>query len=108
MSISNIMAISMSGMEAQRTKLAATANNVANAMTPAYDRLETRFSTSANGGVTASVSPSGASGPDDQSNVDLATEMLSLMESEQAFKANASVWESGADMWDVLKTIVRD
>lgn len=108
MSLSAVMGISLSGMQAQQTRATATANNVANAMTPRYDRLETSFSTRDSGGVSASVSPSGTATSDEGSNVDLASEMLSLIETEIGFKANASVWETGADMWDVLMSIKRD
>lgn len=108
MSLSAVMGISLSGMQAQQTRATATANNIANAMTPGYDRLQTRLSTAAGGGVQASVSPSGDATVDDGSNVDLRQEALSLIESEIAFKANASVWETGADMWDVLMSIKRD
>ena len=59
MSLSAVIGISLSGMQAQQTRAAATANNVANAMTPAYDRLKTTFSSEETGGVRASVSPSG-------------------------------------------------
>jgi flagellar basal-body rod protein FlgC len=108
MSLSAVMNISLSGMQAQQTRATATANNVANALTPGYDRLDTRFSSEESGGVSASVSPSGADTLPDNSNVDLAQEALSLIESEIGFKANASVWETGADMWDVLMSIKRD
>lgn len=101
MSLSAVMGISLSGMQAQQTRATATANNVANAMTPGYGRLDTEFSTQDGGGVSASVSETGT-------NVDLAQEALSLVETEIAFKANASVWETGADMWDVLMSIKRD
>lgn len=108
MSLSAVMGTSLSGMQAQQTRAAATANNVANALTPRYDRLETRFSSEESGGVRASVTTSGTDTLSDGSNVDLAQEALSLIESEIAFKANASVWETGADMWDVLMSIKRD
>ncbi|MGC4407054.1 flagellar basal body protein [Allorhizobium sp. NPDC080224] len=108
MSISAIMGISLSGMQAQQTRLAATADNVANALTPGYDRLETSFTSRAQGGVSATVAPSGGPALDDMSNVDLASEMLSLVEAEIGFKANAAVWETGADIWDVLLSIKRD
>jgi len=107
MSISAIMGISLSGMQAQQTRLSATANNVANAMTPTYERLETQF-TSRMPGVSATVSPSGGQTFDDTSTVDLASEMLSLVESEIGFRANAAAWETGADIWDVLLSIKRD
>jgi flagellar hook protein FlgE len=108
MSISAAMGISLSGMEAQQTRAAATTNNVANAMTSGYARQDTQFSTTEQGGVSASVTPSGSSPFSETSNVDLASEMLSLIETEIGFKANASLWETGADMWDVLMSIKRD
>lgn len=103
MSISAITSNALSGMQAQTRSLAATANNVANASTAGYARLETSFSSSAAGGVTASVSPSA-----DGQNVDLANEMLDSISAEIGFKANAVVFETGADMWDMLLTIKRD
>jgi flagellar basal-body rod protein FlgC len=107
MSISAVMGISLSGMRAQQTRLAASADNIANALTPGYDRRETRLTSAAPGGVVASVAESGQSTFDDSSNVDLATEMLSLVQSELDFRANAAVWESGADIWDVINSIKR-
>ncbi|MFN7093590.1 MAG: flagellar basal body protein [Allorhizobium sp.] len=107
MSISAIMSISVSGMQAHQTRLAATANNVANAMTPRYDRLDTKFIATETGGVAASVAP--LDQPTlDEAEVDLSSEILSLTESKIAFEANAAVWETGADMWDVLMSIKRD
>lgn len=108
MSLSAVMGISLSGMLAQQTRAAATADNIANAMTPRYDRLDTSFSNEDAGGVRAAVSPSGAATSNEGSNVDLAQEAVSLIESEIGFKANASVFETGADMWDVLMSIKRD
>lgn len=107
MSLSAVMAISLSGMQAHQTRASATANNIANALTPGYDRLETRFSTAASGGVVASVTPSGDQNVDDATNVDLGSEMLSLVQSEIGFKANAAAWETGAEIWDVLMSINR-
>jgi flagellar hook protein FlgE len=108
MSIAAITGIALSGMQAQQKRVAATANNIANAMTPGYDRKETAFSSAASGGVSATVSPSGDPVPDGGSNVDLASEMLSLIQGEIGFQANAAAFETGADLWDVLKTMVKD
>lgn len=108
MGISAIMGIAVSGMQAQTTRLSATANNVANALTPGYDRAVTSFSARPSGGVSASVSPSGEPTLPGSSNVDLASEMLDAIGAELSFKANASVFETGADMWDVLMSIKRD
>ena len=90
-------------MQANSRSLAATANNVANVRTSGYARLETSFSSNAFGGVTASVSPFA-----DGQNVDLANEILDSVNAEVGFKANAVVFETGADMWDMLLTIKRD
>lgn len=108
MSISAVMGIALSGMQAQTTRATATASNVANALTPGYDRRVTDFVTASSGGVVASVSPSRETTYPDASNVDLAQEMLSLVEAETAFAANAAVWETGAEIWDVLLSIKRD
>lgn len=80
MGISAILNISMSGMQANTRSLTASAQNVANTMT----------------------SRPGAS------DVDLGQELLDATQSEIGFKANAAVWETGADMWDLLATIKRD
>jgi hypothetical protein len=51
------------------------------------------------------VEPTVTAGPE---GVDLATEMLELTEAELGYKANAAVFEAGADLWDLLATIKRD
>lgn len=102
MSISAITNNALSGMMAQTTRVAAAANNVANADTPGYQRLNTSLSSlGGSGGVTASVSPS-------DGDVDMGSELTDMMMAEQSYKANASVFETGADMWDVLMSIKRD
>ena len=42
------------------------------------------------------------------SDVDPATELTEMIEAEQAYKANAAVFETGADMWEMLMSIKRD
>lgn len=39
---------------------------------------------------------------------DPALDMLDLVSAEIGFRANAAVFETGADLWDVLATIKRD
>ena len=39
---------------------------------------------------------------------DPAASMLDLISAEIGFRANAAVFETGADLWDVLATIKRD
>jgi flagellar basal-body rod protein FlgC len=88
-------------MLAQTTRASAVANNVANASTPGYGRLNTSFQSFEPSGVRASVSAT------DQ-GVGFATELTDLIETEQSYKANAAVFETGADLWDVLMSIKRD
>jgi flagellar hook protein FlgE len=102
MGLSGIMNIAMSGMLASTNRLGATAQNVANMDTPGYRRMNASSSTADGGGVITTVTEGGSS------DVDLGTEMLDMMEAETSYKANASVFEAGADMWDVLMTINRD
>ncbi|UJW73910.1 flagellar basal body protein [Rhizobium sp. SL42] len=97
-----------SGMYAQQRRLLATADNIANALSAGYDRRDTHFSTGSAGGVTATVTSAQAQTVDEGTHVDLATEMLTLVETEISFKANASAFETGADLWDVLLSIKRD
>ena len=108
MSISAMMGNSLSGMQASAKGARAAASNIANAATPGHDRLATRAISLFGGGVSASVAPSGAPTSPEISNVDIASEMLDLVSIEAAFKANAAVFEAGAELWDILKLVVRD
>lgn len=109
MSISAITSNALSGMQAHTKSLAATANNVANVSTPGYNRLEASLSSLTSGGVSTSVSPSdNLSGSAGGSNVNLTTELLDSIGAEIGFKANAVVFETGADMWEMLLSIKRD
>ncbi|MCO6178501.1 flagellar basal body protein [Ciceribacter sp. RN22] len=108
MGISAILNIAVSGMQANTRSLTTSAQNVANAMTPGYRRQVTSFAADASGGVTTTVHTSGATHLPDTSDVDLGQEMLDAIQAEIGFKANAAVWETGADMWDVLASIKRD
>ena len=107
MSLSAVLSTAMSGMMAQERRATATAQNIANAQTPGYDRQQTKFKSTDNG-VEAAIAPSGNPDPNGNSNVDLAEEAMNLIESEISYKANADVFETGADMWDLLATVKRD
>lgn len=100
MSISAAVGIAVSGMQAQTKRLAATADNVANASTPGYDSPITSLTTLGTGGVSTSVNPSGEAHPGE--------DMLDLIEAEIGYRANASAFETGAEIWDVLMSIKRD
>ncbi|MBX4909733.1 MULTISPECIES: flagellar basal body protein [Rhizobium] len=101
MSISGIANTALSGMQAQTTRIGAIASNIANSSTPGYNRLNTSLTSVGSGGVQAIVSPTA-------SDVDPATELTDLIEAEQSYKANAAVFETGADMWEMLMSIKRD
>ncbi|API51601.1 flagellar basal body rod protein [Rhizobium leguminosarum] len=101
MSISGITSTALSGMRAQTTRVSAIANNIANSSTPGYARLNTSLTSVESGGVQSVVSPTA-------SDVDPATELTDLIEAAQTYKANAVVFETGADMWEMLMSIKRD
>ena len=101
MSISGITSTALSGMLAQTTRIGAIASNVANISTSGYGRLNTSLTSVESGGVQAAVNQT------DQP-VDPATELTDLIEAEQSYKANAAVFETGADMWEMLMSIKRD
>ncbi|HBF29950.1 flagellar basal body rod C-terminal domain-containing protein [Rhizobium sp.] len=109
MSISGINGSALSGMLAQQKRVANIANNVANADTPGYQRLNTNLASTSPSGVAASTTQSNTpTATADTSNVDPLQEMTGLISSEQAFAANAKVFETGADMWDMLMSIKKD
>ncbi|MBX5228549.1 flagellar basal body rod protein [Rhizobium sp. NLR9b] len=96
MCISSIAGTALLGMRAQTTRISAIASNVAISSTPGYNSLNTSLTSVASG-----------VGPTD-SDVDPATELTELIEAEQSYKANAMVFETGADMWEMLMSIKRD
>ncbi|MBB3351868.1 flagellar basal-body rod protein FlgC [Rhizobium sp. BK049] len=101
MSISTIAGTALLGMRAQTTRISAIASNVANRSTPGYNRLNTSLTSVASGSVEAVVGPT-------DSDVDAATELTDLIEAEQSYNANAMVFETGADIWEMLMSIKRD
>jgi len=109
MSISGLTNSAISGMLAQQTRVSNIANNVANADTPSYKRLNTNLTSTSPSGVASSTTQSDTpTATADTSNVDPLQEMTGLISSEQAFTANAKVFETGADMWDMLMSIKKD
>lgn len=108
MSLSNAMNTALSGMTAQTARLSGVADNIANMDTPGYERRVTRLVTQSDGGVQASVIAQDPSryGPSGD-GIDPAGEITGMLEAEAAYKANAAVFEAGADLWQVLATIKR-
>ncbi|WP_017960602.1 flagellar basal body rod C-terminal domain-containing protein [Rhizobium leguminosarum] len=101
MSISSITSTALSAMRAQTTRVGAIADHFANSSTPGYARVNTSLTSVVSAGVQVVVSPTA-------SDVDPATELTDLIEAEQSYKANAVVFETGADMWEMLMSIKRD
>ena len=91
MNISSIMNTASSGMRAQTNRFAAVANNVANLSTPGYSRVDPATLTT-----------------DEGQPADIASEMTDMMQAAQGYKANAVVFETGADIWQWLATIKRN
>lgn len=82
MTISSMMATALFGMQTEQSRMATAPGNIAKA------------------------GPGAA--PQTDAEINLAAEMLDVMSAETNFKANAMVFETGADLWDVLMTIKRD
>ncbi|WP_087002480.1 flagellar basal body protein [Rhizobium sullae] len=91
MNVSSVMNTALSGMRTQTSKVGAIASNVANISTPGDSRVDPDTLTANEG-----------------QSVDPLMELTSLIQAEQSFKANAVVFEAGADMWELLMSIKRD
>ena len=94
--LSSVISTAASGLSAQQKRMEAIASNVANVDTPDYRRKEVDMVSTGNG-VRAVVSE----GPEGQ-GVDLATEMVDMIDTRMAYEANVAVMETGMDMWDAL------
>lgn len=103
MTLSAILGNALAGLQVQQTRLAATSSNIANRETPDYRRFETLITPNPAGGVSARVEQRGAAGQPDE-----VSDMTDLIESSQSFSANASAFETGADLWAMLLSIKRD
>ncbi|MBW9114991.1 flagellar basal body rod protein [Rhizobium cauense] len=82
MNISGITHTALSGMSKQTNRLSEIAGNIANG----------------NASIVATAS----------TDVDLGTQLTDLVEVAQIYKANATVFETGADLWEILGSIKRD
>lgn len=83
MALSSIAAIALQGLREQAKNLETTAGNIADA-----DRAEYRLQEAA---------PSAGD-----------SDLIQLDEDELAYRANAAVFEAGADLWDILGVVTRD
>jgi flagellar basal body rod protein FlgG len=96
--ISSIITTAFSGMAAQRTRMDAIADNVANADTPGYARKTVDMVSTVDGGVRAVTRAESG----DAAHVDLVREVADMIDTKMAYEANVAVMETGMDMWDAL------
>ncbi|HEY4708245.1 MAG TPA: flagellar basal body rod C-terminal domain-containing protein [Thermodesulfobacteriota bacterium] len=102
--------ISSSGIFSSFRLLDATAHNVANSNTDGFKRTSVAFKEAANGGVYASTSIDRKPGPAYQvngviyeaSNVDIATEAVSLMTARHMLSVNIAAFRTADEMTESL------
>lgn len=87
MSLSSVMTTALGGMRAQQSRMASIAETVA-------------------GGLAQTSQPTAAQPLMTQAETSLESQLLDLKQAETGFKANAVVFETGADLWDVLMTVM--
>ena len=71
-------------MQDSAARLAKTANNIANANTPGYQRLDPN-------GTSAVTPPAPQTAPIPTNNVDLGTEMVNMIQAENAYSLGAKL-----------------
>lgn len=102
--------ISSSGIFSSFRLLDATANNIANVNTDGYKRTSVSFKDGANGGVYATASKVSSPGPAynlngvmyEASNVDIATEAISLMTARHMLSLNIATLKTADEMTESL------
>lgn len=90
------MSVAQSGLQAAQTRLNASANNVANAVTPGFRRDEVQARPSAAGGVETEVQKA------QQPGVSLEQEVVDQMSASFAYRANLQVLRTSDQMMGSL------
>ena len=122
---SDALRVTMSGMQAQATRLRLTAENIANAETPGYHRKLVSFEAMADGTGTIATGPvrldqsalerihdpssplADADGYVDGSNVNLLLEMTDAREASRSYEANLKMFEQTRSMSSALLDLLR-
>jgi flagellar hook-associated protein FlgK len=91
-----LASIASSGMNAARTQLSASANNIANAQTPGYQRQDVVQQADPAGGVSASTVRSSG-----EQNT-LVHDVVQQLQAKNAFLANLAVFRSNTQMMGTL------
>lgn len=105
----------MSALNAFTAKVDAAAGNIANSQTPGYKAAKVTLKGDAGSGVVAEVSRDESQGPlavigpggdtVELSNVDLAGEMVGMIEAQRGFEANVKVIKTADEMLGTLLDI---
>lgn len=104
MSLPGIMNMAVSGMQAQTTRLHVAANNIANTGTEDYRAQQSTTIALPENGTVRTIIREDSEGYD----FNLSAEFFDTINAATAFTASALVFETGADLWDVLKSMKRD
>ena len=122
---SDALRITMSGMQAQATRLRLTAENIANAETPGYHRKTVSFEAMAGDTEAVVTGPvrldqsalerihdpsnplADAEGYVDGSNVNLLLEMTDAREASRSYEANLKMFEQTRSMSTALLDLLR-
>ncbi|MDB5329867.1 MAG: Flagella basal body rod protein [Phycisphaerales bacterium] len=107
----DLFGIALSGMQAAQTQLNVAANNIANADTPGYqsrraDLVELSTGGVGVAGVTADTTSAPQSDGSNGSNVDLASQFVSLQQAKTLYAANAMVVKAADQMTGTLLNIL--
>jgi flagellar hook protein FlgE len=107
----DLFGIALSGMQAAQTQLNVAANNIANADTAGYQSRRADLVELSTGGVgvagtTADTTPAPQSDGTSGSNVDLASQFVSLQQAKTLYAANAMVVKAADQMTGTLLNIL--
>jgi flagellar basal-body rod protein FlgC len=122
---SDALRITVSGMQAQATRLRLTSENIANAETPGYHRKTVSFEAMARGEGTVATGPvrldrtaaerlhdpshplADADGYVEGSNVNLLLEIADAREASRSYEANLKMFEQTRSMSSALMDLLR-
>jgi len=90
--MSSVSALALSGMNAAQTSLQANAHNIANLATPSFRREQVQQASVPAGGVRTTLTQAVGAGDD------MATDVVGLLQSKNAFLANLAVFRTSDRM----------
>ncbi len=92
MAINSLSSVALSGLQAARTQLDASANNIANLNTEGYHREQVVQTEQPQGGVAAQVKRA------PQAGADLEADVVAQLQAKNAFLANIAVFKADSKM----------